>query len=358
MDEVRFHELCLLFPQASDDVLADMAEDIKKYGLNEPIIVYKGQILDGRNRYLACRMAGVEPTFKEYTGDEPLSFVVSKNLMRRHLTPSQRALSGYKAYKMLLAQENIDEKTAKKLISERFEITNKLLDDVDRVEEFAIPEVKDGVYSEDIGVKKAAQLIDDAAVSVGIDLEKKPTWDSLTAIQKARIAQAQSDVLEKTEPQKIYEDLELEKVYSATAFHKVVHEIDSIVASMATLPTLYSEAKDYMGSLEEEKLMVVVGNMMITEATKVLSKLHDEALSYDDILGLAAQMLNIRFKVPDLSDLAQAKRVDELQSQIKDGCETLIKNIRKIKRRLSSQGQRTGEAASMRINGDGQSETE
>lgn len=358
MGEVKFHELCLLFPQASDLELADMAEDIKKYGLNEPIICYKGQILDGRNRYLACKMAGVEPTFKEYTGDEPLSFVVSKNLMRRHLTPSQRALAGYKAYKLLLAQENVDPKVAKKLIAERFEVTKAQLDEVDRVEEFAIPEVKDGVYSDDIGVKKAAQLIDDAAVSVGIDLERKPTWDSLTEIQKARIAQAQTDVLQKAEPKKIYEDLELEKVYSVSAFNKVVHEIDSIVASMATLPTLYSEAKDYMGSLEEEKLMVVVGNMMITEATKVLSKLHDEALSYDDILGLAAQMLNIRFKVPDLSDLSQAHKVDDLQNQIKDGCESLIKSVRKIKRRLSAQGQKAGEAASRDINGDGQSETE
>ena len=108
----------------------------------------------------------------------------------------------------------------------------------------------------------------------------------------------------------------------------------------------------------EEKLMVVVGNMLITEATKVLSKLHDDALSYDDMLGLAAQMLNIRFKVPDLSDLSQAHKVDDLQNQIKDGCESLIKSVRKIKRRLSAQGQKAGEAASRDINGDGQSETE
>src|ERR1019366_7913877 len=51
-----------------------------------------GMILDGRNRLAACEIAGVTPRFEEYAGDKPAAFIISTNLLRRHLNESQRAL--------------------------------------------------------------------------------------------------------------------------------------------------------------------------------------------------------------------------------------------------------------------------
>ncbi len=83
-----------IFPQLPDNELQELAEDIKRNGLREPITVHNGEIIDGRNRYLACQMAGVEPKFIEFEWDSIIDFVISKNLKRRHLNASQKAILG------------------------------------------------------------------------------------------------------------------------------------------------------------------------------------------------------------------------------------------------------------------------
>jgi ParB-like nuclease domain len=89
-----FHPLAAIFPMLNDDELNELAKDIKAKGLTEPITLYEGKVLDGRNRYRACDLAEVElrpEHFTQYEGDDALGFVVSKNLRRRHLNESQRA---------------------------------------------------------------------------------------------------------------------------------------------------------------------------------------------------------------------------------------------------------------------------
>lgn len=70
----------------------DLVQDIKAHGLLEPIVLIEGKILDGRNRYKACQRADVKPKFVDYQGNGALSYVVSKNVLRRHLNESQRGV--------------------------------------------------------------------------------------------------------------------------------------------------------------------------------------------------------------------------------------------------------------------------
>ena len=88
----RFHPACTIFPPLPDDELRELADDIATNGLRNPIVLSEGKVLDGRNRYLACEIAGVKPRFIEFQGDDPIGWVVSQNLVRRHLTASQKAV--------------------------------------------------------------------------------------------------------------------------------------------------------------------------------------------------------------------------------------------------------------------------
>ena len=86
----------------SETELRDLADDIEKNGLREPVAVYSGELLDGRNRLDALALLGqeicgtgwlVSDIYTQVGHDGPfdaVAYVISKNIYRRHLTADQR----------------------------------------------------------------------------------------------------------------------------------------------------------------------------------------------------------------------------------------------------------------------------
>ena len=102
---MRFHKIAALLPLMSAEELAELASDIKEHGLRNPILTHEGQIIDGRNRFLACRQAGVKPRFEGWEGGGSLvAFVLSMNVKRRHLTSGQKAAVAVEALPCLEAE--------------------------------------------------------------------------------------------------------------------------------------------------------------------------------------------------------------------------------------------------------------
>ena len=85
-----FHPIASAFPLLEGGEYARLVEDLRPHGQREPIWLYQEQILDGRNRYRACLEAHIEPTYRPYLGDNPVGFVYSMNVARRHLSPEQK----------------------------------------------------------------------------------------------------------------------------------------------------------------------------------------------------------------------------------------------------------------------------
>jgi ParB-like chromosome segregation protein Spo0J len=95
--ELRFHPLADIFPLMEGAEFDELVEDIKKNGLQQYIILYDGQVLDGRNRVRACLAAGWDPfAIREMclNGDnwidDPAAYVISVNIRRRHLNAEDR----------------------------------------------------------------------------------------------------------------------------------------------------------------------------------------------------------------------------------------------------------------------------
>lgn len=95
------HKFADIFPMVEGEQAEQLKLDIKENGLIQPIVLFEGKILDGRNRYKASRELGLTPKFETYNGEKPLEYVISGNLKRRHLTKDQRAVIAQEVMPML-----------------------------------------------------------------------------------------------------------------------------------------------------------------------------------------------------------------------------------------------------------------
>jgi hypothetical protein len=188
---IPFHPLAEIFPLIVDDDFDRLVEDVRANGVRDPIILHGGSILDGRNRYRALvalrdsgapRGAGwgsyegepvtdddLEPTaglswFERYSpmlNGGPLEFVVSKNLMRRHLTVSQRSMLAADLGKLGWGGDRSKSSNDVLPRDERAELAKvspASVERADAVKEHGVPELQEAVRRGDISVAPAADV--------------------------------------------------------------------------------------------------------------------------------------------------------------------------------------------------------
>ena len=84
-----------LFPAMNLDEFNALKQSIQRNGQSEPILLFRGQVVDGRHRLKACQELGIEPkveTLSVKTYEQAKSMAFARNINRRNLTTGQRAL--------------------------------------------------------------------------------------------------------------------------------------------------------------------------------------------------------------------------------------------------------------------------
>jgi hypothetical protein len=163
MNSFEFHPLGAIFPLLEGKDFDELVEDIRRHGLHEPIVLHEGKILDGRHRYRACAKADIAPRFETYTGADPLGYVVSLNLKRRHLDESQRAMVAATLANMRqgertdLPSANL-QKVDRASAAEMLGVSERSVASAAKVREHGAPELVQAVETGTVKVSVAADI--------------------------------------------------------------------------------------------------------------------------------------------------------------------------------------------------------
>lgn len=158
----EFHPLANLFPLIEGAEFDNLVADIKANGVREPVILHDGKILDGRNRYKAAMTAGADVPTKEYEGADPLGFVISLNLHRRHLSEGQRGLVAAKLETLKQGRPgkdaNLHVSVPRAQAAEMLNVSERTVATGAKVRDNAAPELEQAVMSGKASLSAAADV--------------------------------------------------------------------------------------------------------------------------------------------------------------------------------------------------------
>lgn len=170
---MKAHPIADVFPQMPEREFQELKADIQANGLHDPIIIYEGMILDGRHRYRACVELGLTLKTQDYTGSDPVGFVRSHNLHRRHLDASQRSMCAARLLDYYKEEAKARQGTRADLVEKLpqsnqgkardqagkdFGVSGKSVDAAKKVIDHGTPDLQAAVDNREISVNKAKDI--------------------------------------------------------------------------------------------------------------------------------------------------------------------------------------------------------
>src|SRR3990167_6387670 len=160
------HPAASAFTLMVGDAFDRLVEDIKENGLIFKIILGKHNNarhrLDGHNRERACIEAGVKPLYDYYEGDDPVGYVKSVNITRRHMNDSQRAMAAKKLSTMTRGGDRSKPPTGalktQRQAAQEHNVSEKAVERAAIVLKNGTPELIAAVEQEDVSLSRGAEI--------------------------------------------------------------------------------------------------------------------------------------------------------------------------------------------------------
>lgn len=283
---MKFHPYSEIFPLIEGAEFDALVADIKTFGLREKIWLYDDKILDGRNRFLACKKAGVEPEFRTYRGTESgaLALVVSSNINRRHLTESQRAMVAARIATLRHGGDRKSDQGANLHLetiaaaAEKFDVSPRSVKSARKVIEEGSKPLQRAVESGEVSVSRAAAVVDLPKPQQLEAAKRKP--------EKAAAPEPSADPMlaKDWEPEPLTEeelraideeeDRRLATEYSGLKRDEVIaKQLEEIKRLNALVATLESSRDGYMRGKKAITTMLEAAQRKIARLEKELAKL-------------------------------------------------------------------------------------
>ncbi len=160
------HPVLELFPVMDDESYEAFKADIALHKQSEPIVLWKKQLIDGRHRLRVCNELGIKPIVVDIPDSEdPLAYVISHNLHRRHLSTSQRAMVAAKIATMKLGDNQHAKKEGPQIcgpsakdVAKALNVSTRSVETARQVIEHGSKAVQKAVEQGKIAVSTAAEL--------------------------------------------------------------------------------------------------------------------------------------------------------------------------------------------------------
>src|SRR5262249_4657808 len=139
----------------------ELCVSIRNYGQREPATLFEDRVLDGWNRFRACRTVGIAPTFEQLPeGADPVRFVIDKNINRRHLSTQQRAFIAEDLARLAFGTNQHAPRGAPSQTeaAKALDVSRRTVQRAAVVTKTAVPEVKEAAKKGEVSLKAAEQI--------------------------------------------------------------------------------------------------------------------------------------------------------------------------------------------------------
>lgn len=156
------HPLSAVFPGMSSEDFHALKDSIENIGVQNPVTLLDGMVIDGWHRYTAANELGIDCPTVDLGDVDPRDFVLAQNKARRHITQSQLAMATTSVYAWAPeGRQKLHTECAVKTTAEMADIAGvhrNTIVQAQAVRAKATPEVIAAVKAGEIGLPKAARI--------------------------------------------------------------------------------------------------------------------------------------------------------------------------------------------------------